>query len=213
MFSFFCSTFLHRSKHTEKKQLDNSEDVGQKKMKKKKKKKSVFVTVGTTSFDALVEAMDSEELIQTLIERGYDSLTIQRGRGTYVPKHIVTSTSSERSSAPTPWRTFFKVQVVEFLPSLDAILKEASLVISHAGAGSVFESLSLGKPTLVVVNESLMDNHQVELAETLASLGHVAWTKPDGLLQALNAFDPNSLVKYESGECTLAKDIEDFVFL
>lgn len=211
MFSFFCSTFLHRSKHTEKKQLDNSEDVGQK--MKKKKKKSVFVTVGTTSFDALVEAMDSEELIQTLIERGYDSLTIQRGRGTYVPKHIVTSTSSERSSAPTPWRTFFKVQVVEFLPSLDAILKEASLVISHAGAGSVFESLSLGKPTLVVVNESLMDNHQVELAETLASLGHVAWTKPDGLLQALNAFDPNSLVKYESGECTLAKDIEDFVFL
>ena len=189
----------------EKKQLDNSEDVVQKKMKKKKKKKSVFVTVGTTSFDALVEAMDSEELIQTLIERGYDSLTIQRGRGTYVPKHI-TSTSSERSSA-------IKVQVVEFLPSLDAILKEASLVISHAGAGSVFESLSLGKPTLVVVNESLMDNHQVELAETLASLGHVAWTKPDGLLQALNAFDPNSLVKYESGECTLAKDIEDFVFL
>ena len=193
--------------------MDNSEDVGQKKKKKKKKKKSVFVTVGTTSFDALVEAMDSEEMIQTLIERGYDSLTIQRGRGTYVPKHIVTSTSSERSSAPTPWRTFFKVQVVEFLPSLDAVLKEASLVISHAGAGSVFESLSLGKPTLVVVNESLMDNHQVELAETLASLGHVAWTKPDGLLQALNAFDPNSLVKYESGECTLAKDIEDFVFL
>ena len=205
--AFFAALFsTDRSKHAEKKQLDNSEDVGQKKMKKKKKKKSVFVTVGTTSFDALVEAMDSEELIQTLIERGYDSLTIQRGRGTYVPKHIVTSTSSERSSA-------IKVQVVEFLPSLDAILKEASLVISHAGAGSVFESLSLGKPTLVVVNESLMDNHQVELAETLASLGHVAWTKPDGLLQALNAFDPNSLVKYESGECTLAKDIEDFVFL
>jgi beta-1,4-N-acetylglucosaminyltransferase len=202
----WCSAFFAALFSTEahrKKQLDNSEDVGQ---KMKKKKKSVFVTVGTTSFDALVEAMDSEELIQTLIERGYDSLTIQRGRGTYVPKHIVTSTSSERSSA-------IKVQVVEFLPSLDAILKEASLVISHAGAGSVFESLSLGKPTLVVVNESLMDNHQVELAETLASLGHVAWTKPDGLLQALNAFDPNSLVKYESGECTLAKDIEDFVFL
>jgi beta-1,4-N-acetylglucosaminyltransferase len=208
---FFCfgvvrellQHFSPQKQAREKKQLDNSEDVGQ---KMKKKKKSVFVTVGTTSFDALVEAMDSEEMVQTLIERGYDSLTIQRGRGTYVPKHIVTSTSSERSSA-------IKVQVVEFLPSLDAILKEASLVISHAGAGSVFESLSLGKPTLVVVNESLMDNHQVELAETLASLGHVAWTKPDGLLQALNAFDPNSLVKYESGECTLAKDIEDFVFL
>jgi len=189
--------------------MDESRDtVGQ-----KRKKRNVFVTVGTTSFDALVEAMDSEELIQTLIEKGYDSLTIQRGRGAYVPKHVVSATSTSSRSSTSARRTFFKVDVVEFLPSLDGVLKDASLVISHAGAGSVFESLSLGKPTLVVVNESLMDNHQVELAETLASLGHVAWTRPEELLQALNAFDPNKLVKYESGKCTLAKDVEDFVFL
>lgn len=189
--------------------MDESQDtVGQ-----KRKKRNVFVTVGTTSFDALVEAMDSEELIQTLIEKGYDSLTIQRGRGAYVPKHVVSATSTSSRSSSSARRTFFKVDVVEFLPSLDGVLKDASLVISHAGAGSVFESLSLGKPTLVVVNESLMDNHQVELAETLASLGHVAWTRPEELLQALNAFDPNKLVKYESGKCTLAKDVEDFVFL
>ena len=189
--------------------MDESHDtVGQ-----KRKKRNVFVTVGTTSFDALVEAMDSEELIQTLIEKGYDSLTIQRGRGAYVPKHVVSATSTSSRSSTSARRTFFKVDVVEFLPSLDGVLKDASLVISHAGAGSVFESLSLGKPTLVVVNESLMDNHQVELAETLASLGHVAWTRPEELLQALNAFDPNKLVKYESGKCTLAKDVEDFVFL
>ena len=189
--------------------MDESQDtVGQ-----KRKKRNVFVTVGTTSFDALVEAMDSEELIQTLIEKGYDSLTIQRGRGAYVPKHVVSATSTSSRSSTSARRTFFKVDVVEFLPSLDGVLKDASLVISHAGAGSVFESLSLGKPTLVVVNESLMDNHQVELAETLASLGHVAWTRPEELLQALNAFDPNKLEKYESGKCTLAKDVEDFVFL
>jgi len=189
--------------------MDESHDT----VRQKRKKRNVFVTVGTTSFDALVEAMDSEELIQTLIEKGYDSLTIQRGRGAYVPKHVVSATSTSSRSSTSARRTFFKVDVVEFLPSLDGVLKDASLVISHAGAGSVFESLSLGKPTLVVVNESLMDNHQVELAETLASLGHVAWTRPEELLQALNAFDPNKLVKYESGKCTLAKDVEDFVFL
>lgn len=91
-------------------------------------------------------------------------------------------------------------------------MKEASLVISHAGAGSVFEALSMNKPTLVVVNETLMHNHQVELAETLADLGHVAWTKPKDILQALNAFDSSKLVKYAQGTCTLAKDIENFVF-
>ena len=119
--------------------MDESRDtVGQ-----KRKKRNVFVTVGTTSFDALVEAMDSEELIQTLIEKGYDSLTIQRGRGAYVPKHVVSATSTSSRSSTSARRTFFKVEVVEFLPSLDGVLKDASLVISHAGAGSVFESLSL----------------------------------------------------------------------
>jgi UDP-N-acetylglucosamine transferase subunit ALG13 len=33
-------------------------------------------------------------------------------------------------------------------------------VVSHAGAGSVFEALGGRRPLLVVVNETLMDNHQ-----------------------------------------------------
>ena len=167
----------------------------------KQKRRSVFVTVGTTSFDALIEAVDSKQIVRKLIERGYDSLFIQRGRGAYVPKHLVAVGGGK-----------FDVQVVEYLPSLDRALKEASLVISHAGAGSVFEALSFHVPTLVVVNEALMDNHQVELAETLAELGHVEWTKPGDLLDALNAFDPSKLTKYVQGKCTLVEDVEKIVF-
>lgn len=37
----------------------------------------VFVTVGTTKFDALVEAVDSIEVAEALIARGYRTLTIQ----------------------------------------------------------------------------------------------------------------------------------------
>ena len=180
---------------------------------------NVFVTVGTTSFDELIEAMDSIDVIETLKARGYDSLFIQRGRGAYEPKHIISSShscSSEISKKFTKKKkkneNEFVISIVDFLPSLDKVLKEASLVISHAGAGSVFEALSMNKPTLVIVNETLMHNHQVELAETLADLGHVAWTKPKDILQALNAFDSSKLVKYAQGTCTLAKDIENFVF-
>jgi len=41
-------------------------------------------------------------------------------------------------------------------------MKKAQLVVSHAGSGSVFEALKLRKQLVVVVNDALMDNHQVQ---------------------------------------------------
>ena len=38
---------------------------------------------------------------------------------------------------------------------------EAALIISHAGSGSLFEALALGRPLLAVPNGLLMHNHQV----------------------------------------------------
>ena len=51
-------------------------------------KKIVFVTVGTTCFDALVKAMDTQAVKQELLRRGYTHLLIQMGRGTYVPTKV-----------------------------------------------------------------------------------------------------------------------------
>ena len=60
----------------------------------------------------------------------------------------------------------------EYLPKLTDVIAASDLVISHCGAGSVFETL--GMPTvsrrrllIVVPNPALMDNHQAELAELL----------------------------------------------
>lgn len=49
----------------------------------------VFVTVGTTSFDALVRAVDTEQVKQILYARGYTHLLIQMGRGTYNPTKVM----------------------------------------------------------------------------------------------------------------------------
>ena len=50
--------------------------------------KIVFVTVGTTCFDALVKAMDTEVVKEELVRRGYTHLLIQMGRGSYVPAKV-----------------------------------------------------------------------------------------------------------------------------
>ena len=42
-----------------------------------------------------------------------------------------------------------------------AVRAGADLIISHAGAGSVFEAMALCKPVITVPNAILMHNHQV----------------------------------------------------
>ena len=42
----------------------------------------VFVTVGTTRFDALVEAVLAPEVLDSLEALGYGALTVQYGSGT-----------------------------------------------------------------------------------------------------------------------------------
>jgi beta-1,4-N-acetylglucosaminyltransferase len=50
--------------------------------------KKVFVTVGTTSFDDLIRAIDTPECKAAILRRGYSSLLIQMGRGSYIPSQV-----------------------------------------------------------------------------------------------------------------------------
>ncbi|GBG33574.1 UDP-N-acetylglucosamine transferase subunit ALG13-like [Hondaea fermentalgiana] len=153
--------------------------------------KPVFVTVGTTSFDALVEALDDESVVQALRQRGFTSLTIQIGRGTYVPKRIgaVEEGSAEAATQPAASATFFPCRYYRFKSTLENDMKSAALIVSHAGAGSIMESLRLKKPLVVVVNEDLMDNHQEELAEAMEAKGVLRKTRPADVVALLGDAD------------------------
>ncbi len=48
-------------------------------------------------------------------------------------------------------------------------------VFFSSGAGSCLEALGAGKPLLVVVNDKLMDNHQLELARQLHMDSHLLY--------------------------------------
>ncbi|KAH9797308.1 glyco-tran 28 C domain-containing protein [Citrus sinensis] len=247
-------------------------------------KRIVFVTVGTTCFDALVKAVDTLEVKQELTRRGYTHLLIQMGRGTYVPTKAAVSLSGschvfaeslvvkftngiqmfvklikfcttgirgkEKDACISSIRNkpkSSKIGVMEFFhyrnfigassvaaltkstlslgedglmavdyftfsSSIADHLRSASLVISHAGSGSIFETLRHGKPLIVVVNEDLMDNHQSELAEELAARKHLYCAHPQSLHQVIAGMDLESLLPYQPGDATpVAKLINRFL--
>ncbi|GAU39430.1 hypothetical protein TSUD_289950 [Trifolium subterraneum] len=164
-----------------------------------KSRRVVFVTVGTTSFDTLVRAVDSENVKKELLVKGYTHLLIQMGRGSYVP------TKSEGEGS-------LVVDYFTFSSSIADHLRSASLVISHAGSGSIFETLRLRKPLIVVVNEDLMDNHQSELGDELANRKHLYCASPQTLHQTIANMDLNSLLPYTPGDATpVANHINRFL--
>ncbi|XP_064584615.1 UDP-N-acetylglucosamine transferase subunit ALG13 homolog [Zonotrichia leucophrys gambelii] len=121
---------------------------------------SAFVTVGTTSFDELIATARSPPALQALQSRGDQKLVLQAGRGSL----------PQPSSSPA-----VAVEAFRFKDSLAEELQSADLVVSHAGAGSCLETLEKGKPLIVVINDKLMNNHQLELAKQLHRDGCVLY--------------------------------------
>lgn len=99
-----------------------------------------FVTVGTTAFDSLIEALDRP--------CSSTSLTFQTADGSYVPVHH---------------------SYVRFVPSIMPLVEDANFVITHAGAGTVYSLLETRAVRLAVVaNLERSDKHQSELARYVA---------------------------------------------
>eukprot|EP01063_Lacrimia_lanifica_P031943 TRINITY_DN5378_c0_g1_i2.p1 TRINITY_DN5378_c0_g1~~TRINITY_DN5378_c0_g1_i2.p1 ORF type:complete len:373 (+),score=125.99 TRINITY_DN5378_c0_g1_i2:52-1170(+) len=131
---------------------------------------SCVVTVGSTKFDKLIEAVDSEAVLDALRRKGIKKIIVQKGNGAY---------------APTVLPQAADVEVFEYSKEVPAMLKKASYVISHAGAGTVYDCLLHDRRLLIVPNETLMANHQVQLAEELEKYSLVQWCRPDNLLKEL----------------------------
>lgn len=72
-------------------------------------------------------------------------------------------------------------------------------MISHAGAGTCIDVLTKGKPLIVVINDTLMNNHQVELAEQLSKDNYLNHTTVSQLPAMLKSFDFTKLKTYEKG--------------
>ncbi|KAJ8598001.1 glycosyl transferase [Rhizopogon salebrosus TDB-379] len=149
----------------------------------------VFVTVGSTRFDALVEAVISEAVLSTLRDLGYDRLILQRGNS------IIKSEESDPESYYIQQQGV-EIEIWKYKPSIQAEFEQADLIISHAGSGTILDVLRLGKPLIVVPNPTLLDNHQEELASALQAQGYLKATSIQNLASTIASFEPHNLVPF-----------------
>jgi beta-1,4-N-acetylglucosaminyltransferase len=122
--------------------------------------KCIFITVGTTRFDRLIETVFDERtnIIRTLVEHfDMDRLIVQRGQ----------------SRLPDCLPLNVRIESYEYKDSIADDIQQADFVISHAGAGTILQTLEKRKPLLVVVNEHLMNNHQTEIADQMETDGYL----------------------------------------
>jgi len=151
-----------------------------------------FTTVGSTKFDALVQAVLSQPVLTALCLQGYTTLIVQCGNsGVHVG-----SGATITGDITSLQKDGLDIEIWKFKPSLQTEYDRADLVISHAGSGTILDVLRMGKWLIVVPNPTLLDNHQEDLASSLNTLGHLKASTIEDLPQTIEEFDPSSITPF-----------------
>ena len=143
----------------------------------------LFVTVGSTRFDDLISRIVSRDWLEEISELGFSRLILQVGQSVYDWNEF------NRQKKALSHR--MELELYDYKSSIAEDIERADLVVGHAGAGTCLEVLRAKKNLLIVVNDSLMDNHQDELAEELVNQDCAVRTTPDMLIHNLTLFRKN----------------------
>lgn len=145
----------------------------------------IFVTVGTTDFDALVRKMDA--LAASLDE----PVVAQIGRGVYEPDQM---------------------EHFRFAPSLDPYYERARIVVAHGGLGTLIEVMQRGIRLVGLSNPDRYDRHQDDLLRTFEAAGHMIWCRNlEDLPQALLEASQRRFVPYVSPEPRIHEVIRQYL--
>jgi len=145
----------------------------------------VFVAVGTTEFDGLVEAMDR---LSTKLDA---EIVLQIGRGAYEPKNC---------------------DFLRLAPSLEPYYEWADIVVAHGGFGTTMEVLHKGKRLISLSNPDRYDKHQSDLLGTLEAEGYLVWCRRlEDLPHLLSQIDTMTLRPYQPPECHIHHVIAEFL--
>lgn len=125
----------------------------------------IFVTVGTQKFqlNRLLELLDREKI--------EEEIYAQIGYSTYKPKNY-------------KYKKFLNQEEFE------KCIKEASLVLTHAGVGSILTAMNYDKPILVFPRLKKygehVDDHQLQIAETFMEKNYIKmYSEKESLIEQI----------------------------
>lgn len=149
---------------------------------------TIFVTVGTTRFDRLIETIfDEESDVLSILEKDFHV------------KRLILQAGQSPMPATLP-STSIQIDAYPYKNSIADDIQRADLVISHAGAGTILQTLEAQKPLLVVVNEKLMNNHQLEIAHQMEKEGYLRHCTCSTLVDGLKKIATTTFERYEKGD-------------
>ncbi len=142
----------------------------------------ILVTVGTTSFNGLLKVMDG-------IAKDFPNycITVQTADSSYVPENCKT---------------------LRYVGNINDYYHAADVIVTHAGAGTVYTLLEMKKRFLVVPNMERKDLHQVELAKYLENnrYAKVAWELSE-IQQLLQVIETAEFASYKKEEFFMYDEI------
>lgn len=157
--------------------------------------RTVYVTVGSTRFDDLIKNVTTDEFLKLLQLKGCKNLVLQIGKGEKVNEQNISIKYGINVE-----QYDFKIE-----PKRTDIIN-ADLIIGHAGAGTCLDILTNRKPGILVINETLMNNHQQELALHMKKEGYLECCIVDEIKSCLERLNLEERKLYEPG-----KNINAFV--
>ena len=141
----------------------------------------IFVTVGTTRFDELVEAMDN------ISPKLNEEVLIQIGNCKYTPKNC---------------------KYFTFADGLLKYFEKANIVIAHGGAGITFEVLNMGRKLISLDNPHVLNGHQQDLLGKLSQDGYLIWCKDLNRIEnCIKDAKKMEIEKYVRPECGIGETI------
>ncbi|RDW61036.1 hypothetical protein BP6252_12419 [Coleophoma cylindrospora] len=149
--------------------------------------RELFVTIGATAaFDELLSAVLDPDFQNVATELNFTKMRIQCGKSLEKCKSIISAQPSKLDFNVFDFRPQGlnnEMRATTALPGK----RHAGVVITHAGAGTVLDAMRLGCHIIVVPNESLLDNHQGEMADELQKQGYVTKGRTSSVQSTLAA--------------------------
>lgn len=166
----------------------------------------LFTTGATVTFHKLIDYVVRPDFLDFLCKKGFSRILLQYGnevdsKGTNLSKRYLSDALARENtletldlaiqnetndkSCTTFSNSFLTLEVFAYSNELPTLISSADIVVSHAGTGSILDTLRLHVPLVVVTNDDLMDSHQAEVAAEFEKGGFLALLSAKDLAHGL----------------------------